>query len=132
MIAPAERVRVAIAPSIVIRFSSLRLPLMLKPPLVRLSGWKLLKLLPRTPGLSSARLIGLRPFSIRSWICLLSIVFDIWPVLVCSVADSAVTVTVSSSPPVSSITSRPSLAAASRRMPVSTNFLKPVISIVSV
>ena len=32
MIAPEERVRVAIAPSMVIRFSSLRLPLMLKPP----------------------------------------------------------------------------------------------------
>ncbi len=98
MIAPDERVRVAIAPSMVIRFSSVRLPLMLKPPVVRLSGWKLLKVLPRTPGFSSARLIGLRPFSIRSWICLLSIVLAIWPVLVCSVADSAVTVTVSSMP----------------------------------
>ena len=119
------------APSIVIRFSSLRLPLMLNPPLLRLSAWKLLKeppAPPRTPGLSNARLMGLRPFSIRSWICLLSIVFDTWPVLACSGVASPTTVTASCSPPAVSVAFTCTLEAASTFTLVWTNFLKPLSS----
>ena len=134
MIAPAERVRVATAPSMVMRFSSARLPLMLKPPLLRLSGWKLLRLPPappRTPGLSSARLMGLRPFNIRSWICRLSIVFAIWPVLLCSGVAAAITVTSSSTPPGDSTRSAVTLAPESSVTPAFTNLRKPESSAIT-
>ena len=65
---PDERVRVAMAPSTITTYSSSRAPLMLKLPFVTLSGEKLLIKPPRTPGFRSARKIGLRPFSVRSWI----------------------------------------------------------------
>ena len=131
MIAPAARVRVAMAPSMVTRFSSVRLPLMMKPPSLMVSGWKLLRLPPappRTPGLSRARLMGLRPLIIRSWICLFSIVLATCPVLVCSGVASATTVTVSSMPPGESTASVATLAAASTVMPVLANLRKPASS----
>ena len=131
MMAPADRVRVAMAPSIVMRFSSLRDPLMLNPPLLRLSGWKLFiepPAPPRTPGLSRARLIGLRPFSIRSWICLLSIVFDTCPVLDWSGVASPTTVTASWRPPGTRVASTWTLELASTFTLVFTNFLKPLSS----
>ena len=61
MMAPAERVRMAVAPSTVMLFSSPRLPLMLKPPLLRSAKPRLLKLPPMTPALRPATPIGLRP-----------------------------------------------------------------------
>ena len=49
--------------------------------------------------------MGLRPLSIRSWICLLSIVFATGPVLLCRGVASATTVIASSMPPGESTTS---------------------------
>ena len=54
-IEPDERVRVATAPSTMTTYSSARAPLMLKPPLLTLSGSKVPIEPPMTPGLSSAR-----------------------------------------------------------------------------
>ena len=51
--APEARVRIAVAPSTVMLFSLPRLPLMLKPPLVRLEKLLLLKLPPTTPAFST-------------------------------------------------------------------------------
>ena len=59
--APDERVRIAVAPSIVMLFSSERLPLMLKPPLPRSPKPRLLKLPPMTPAFRPTTPIGLRP-----------------------------------------------------------------------
>ena len=125
MMAPEDRVRVATAPSMVMRFSSPRLPLMLKPPVVRLSGWKALKAPPRTPGFSMARLMGLRPLIIRSWICLVSMVLETWPVFDCRGVASATTVTSSSTPPGTSTASTWTLAAASSLTAVRTYLRKP-------
>ena len=61
IVAPDERVRIATAPSTVIVFSSLRPPLMLKPPLVSDEKPALLKLPPTTPALSAGTPIGFRP-----------------------------------------------------------------------
>ena len=52
---PDDRVRVATAPSIVTRYSSSRPPLMLKLPLLTLSGSNVPMVPPRTPGFSEAR-----------------------------------------------------------------------------
>ncbi len=49
MMLPDDRVRIAVAPSIVMLFSSERLPLMLNPPLPRSLKPRLLKLPPMTP-----------------------------------------------------------------------------------
>jgi len=62
MIAPLERVRVAIAPSMVIRFSALRLPLMLKPPVVRLSR-SFCERPASNAGLQHREVIGVAPVS---------------------------------------------------------------------
>jgi len=128
IIAPVDRVREAIAPSTVMRFSSLRLPLMLKLPVVRLSPRYVLAALPvRTPALSIARLIGLRPFSARSWTSFNSIVLR-FCVSNCSGVDFATTVTISLTADGLIVASSVSLAAASSRTFFCDHFLNPVSS----
>ena len=122
---PADRVRVAIAPSMVIRFSSPRLPLMLNPPSLRLSARNAFIALPlRTPAFSSGSVIGLRPFNAMLSKSLASIVFRFW-VSNCSGVDEAWTSTFSLRTPVASVASSVSFAAASRRTPVRVHFLNP-------
>ena len=75
MMAPDARVRIAVAPSTVMLFSLPRLPLMLKPPLVRLEKLLLLKLPPTTPAFSPATPIGLRPLKAICSMSFASIVF---------------------------------------------------------
>ena len=104
--------RIAVAPSTVMLFSLPRLPLMLKPPLVRLEKLLLLKLPPTTPAFSPATPIGLRPLKAICSMSFASIVFRS-AASVCSGDCSAVTVTSSVSAPVSRVKSSASDPAAS-------------------
>src|ERR1035437_10759992 len=65
---PLDRVRVAGAPSYVIRFSGFREPLKLEGPWVKLK-LRPERLPPRAPGTSDANPTGLRPFNSRLSIC---------------------------------------------------------------
>ena len=127
MMAPLDRVRIAVAPSTEMVFSSGRLPLMLKPPLPRSSKPRLLKLPPITPALRLTTPIGLRPENDINSMSLASMVLRT-ATSVCSGVASAVTEMVSVSPPVSSVTSLVALDEASRVIPVCTHRLKPCSS----
>ena len=129
MIAPFERVRMAVAPSTVMLFSSVRLPLMLKPPLVKLSKLTLLKLPPMTPAFRAATPIGLRPWNESCSMSFASIV------LRSAASDwisvySAVTVTSSVSAPVANEKSMVSAPVASSWTDSFTAFLNPCSSAV--
>src|ERR1700738_2876915 len=77
---PLERVRVAGAPSYVIRFSGLREPLKFDGPWLKLND-RPERLPPRAPGTRLARPTGFRPLSSRASIC--------WRVIsFCTEADS--------------------------------------------
>ena len=104
IVAPAERVRIATAPSTLMVFSSLRPPLMLKPPLVSEEKFALLKLPPITPALSAGTPIGLRPENDSSSMSFASTDLRT-ATCVCSAVFSAVTVTSSVRAPVSSVKS---------------------------
>ena len=112
MVAPADRVRMATAPSIVMLFSSARPPLTLKPPLVSDEKPALLKLPPMTPALRAGTPIGLRPENESSSMSLASTDF-LTATCVCSAVVSAVTVTSSVNAPVSSVKSSDNAPAAS-------------------
>ena len=115
------------APSIEMLFSSVRLPLMLKPPLPRSAKPRLLNAPPMTPAFSPTTPIGLRPENESSSMSLASTVFRS-ATSVCSGVDFATTVTVSLSVPVSSDASTAMLAEASSVTPLLTHFLKPCSS----
>ena len=125
---PAARVRMAVAPSTVMLFSSLRLPFMLKPPLVRSEKPKLLKLPPITPGFRPTTPIGLRPLNESCSMSFDSIVLRS-DVSVCRMGVSAVTVTDSVSAPASRTKSMVTEAAASSVTSGRTDFLKPCSSV---
>ena len=124
MIVPADRVRMATAPSTVMLFSSERPPLMLKPPLLKAAKPRLLKLPPMTPAFSAGTPSGLRPEnescsrSLASTV--LRTVTSVWSGGACEV-----TVTVSVNAPVSSVNARVTLAAASSWTAVRVVFLNP-------
>jgi hypothetical protein len=122
--APEERVRMAVAPSMVMLFSSGRLPLMLKPPLPRSPKPRLLKLPPLTPAFRPATPIGLRPendscsMSLDSTV-LRSVTSD------CRSVCSAVTVTDSLMAPVERAKSMVTAPVASSWTASRTAFLNP-------
>ena len=124
MIVPADRVRMATAPSTVMAFSSARPPLMLKPPLLNAAKPALLKLLPTTPAFSAGTPIGLRPENDSSSMSLASTVLrsatSVWIGV-----DWATTVTVSASVPVSRVKSTLMAAPPSSVTPDRLAFLKP-------
>ncbi len=128
MVAPDERVRIATAPSTVIVFSSVRPPLMLKPPLVSEANPALLKLPPTTPALSAGTPIGFLPENDSNSMSLASTDFltatSVW-----SAEASAVTVTSSVRAPASSVKSNPTVPAASSCTFERLIFLKPLSSI---
>ena len=122
--APADRVRMAIAPSTEIVFSSARLPLMLKPPLVSDEKPALLKLPPMTPAFRAGTPIGLRPENESSSMSLASTVFR-RATSVCIGVACATTVTVSARLPASSMNSTLMAAPPSSTTPVRLAFLNP-------
>ncbi len=124
MMVPAERVRMATAPSTEMLFSSERPPLMLKPPLLKAAKPRLLKLPPMTPALRAGTPSGLRP---ENDSCSRSFASTVLRTVtsVCSGGASDVTVTVSVRAPGSRVKPRVTLAAASSWTPVRFVFLKP-------
>ena len=126
-IAPDDRVRIAVAPSIVMLFSSVRLPLMLKPPLPRSEKPRELKLPPITPAFNPTTPIGLRPEKASCSMSLASTVF-LSATSVCSSGELAVTSTSSLITPVCIAKSSVTAAVASSWTAGRLTFLNPWIS----
>ena len=126
---PLERVRVAGAPSYVIRFSGLREPLKFDGPWLKLK-LRLAAVVPRAPGTSTARPTGFRPFNSRASICCRVTIFWTLADSDCRMAAAAVTSTVSVAAPSVSMASITRLELGSSLLFLVSYFLKPGASAV--
>src|SRR5437773_5886511 len=121
---PLERVRVAGAPSNVIKFSGLREPLKFAGPWLK-KALRLASVPPRAPGTSAAKPTGLRPFSSSESICSRLTSFCAEADSDCSTAAVAETSTVCVVTPTSSVASTVRAALGSSLLLVLSYLLKP-------